>query len=477
MNMYNLLCVSILSLVITGCVYSTEIKPFDCISCVQIRVGAPEYVYGPGPAPMDNPFFSLVDASGMLYGYSANGDTKLIIKSELNNTIRRPSTALEGGDRNEFDECGSWLNTAFVEGDIVRGWYHAEGYCDYENSQTYKSIAYCESHDGGLTFEKLDYPDNQIITGARPRHGKTTGNGDQSVIKGDDGFYYVFFINWDDFGYSVARSPVSSGGVPGTWNKYYEGDWSEPGLGGNSSRVDWLQGSTIYKHRSGNLISVGYGAGFTLAFGEDPVTWGQLDEPLLFAEGQWVRTHPSRELIGYPALVPMEGGTDPLDNKFWLYYTYLEPSAGFVDRYLVRRQVELVFSNSTEAVAKVGVELSRYTSGNATWVTTTLPISGGFSYNQSMGYVLTAEARHTVPLYDCYIDMWDDYIVGITSCEDVSGFTFLRQIGWVYAGQRPHTSPLYRCWNVETLKHSVSRDIDCEGNGYNEFILGWILDV
>lgn len=476
--MYYSSVLLLLSLVLVASVYGTD-TPFDCISCFQVRMGKAEKLYGPMATELDNPFFSLINNDGNLLGYTANAATKIIFKGNLDQPVQDPIKVIDEGPKENYDGCGVWLNSAIVDGDIIRGWYHAEHDCNYDIGQTAKSIGYCESHDGGFTFEKKGYPDNQVITGNIDfLAGTTVGNGDHSAILGDDGYYYIFYIDWDEYGHCVARSPVSSGGVPGTWTKYYNGAWSEPGIGGKCTGIWQLVGATVHTHVSGNLFSVGNGNGISLAFGKDPVTFKRLDVPILYADGsEWVRTSSSTELLSYPSLVPMGGGTGALDNSFWLYYSYVEPGHYFTDRYLVRRQVDIFKANETMDIsAQAGVELSRFTSGEKTWVTTTSPIHGNFSYDTSLGYILTAEYDNTVPLYDCYIDNWDDHMVHINRCDNTPGITFLRLMGWVYANRQPYTSPIYRCWNVDTLKHSVSKDINCEGNGYMEFMLGWTLD-
>ena len=75
--------------------------------------------------------------------------------------------------------CFTWLR---VSG-IVRGYYHQEWNCNYsDHSFTNKSVAYAESHDGGRSFQKPDYPSNSIIL---PPRGNTTsrhqtGEGDHT---------------------------------------------------------------------------------------------------------------------------------------------------------------------------------------------------------------------------------------------------------------------------------------------------------
>jgi hypothetical protein len=446
-----------------------------------VRTGPAEYVYGPRFAPMDNPFFSL-NANGTLYGYSANGNTEIIAKGTLTSTIPEPAPiALAGGEAGQFDSCGAWLNNVVVDGDVIRGWYHAETDCDYDNNgQTYKNIGYCESHDGGLTFTKPNYPNNQALTGSLPpTSALCVGNADQSVVDGGDGYYYMFFINWDNYGYCVARS--SEKGVPGSWTKYYEGTWSEPGLGGKATGIANLNSATIVRHTSGNLISVGSGPGISMSFGTDPLTWVHLAEPVLFNQAplQWSRPAPT-ELVGYPNFVPLDGGSGDIGDQFWLYYVYIQPGEDYAKRYLVRRQVTFTLDNDTSIAPQAGVELSRYTSGARTWVTTTLPLplDASYVYADSMGYLLTTAYLGSIPIYDCYIPGWDDHMLStdINSCNS-EGIALLRQLGWVYETEQPATTvatlPLYRCFNSQTNKHSVSHRTDCEENGSMEFILGW----
>ncbi len=41
----------------------------------------------------------------------------------------------------------------------------------------------------------------------------------------------------------MARSPIEKAGLPGSWTKYYQGDFSEPGLGGHETPV--ISGGTV----------------------------------------------------------------------------------------------------------------------------------------------------------------------------------------------------------------------------------------
>ena len=82
-----------------------------------------------------------------------------------------------------------------------------------------------------------------IITGTDPPHdGKETGDSCANVVRGTDGYDYAYCVHngghsWDG-GYGfIARAPSSDPG-PGKWRKYFNGEWSEPGVGGKSSPFD-----------------------------------------------------------------------------------------------------------------------------------------------------------------------------------------------------------------------------------------------
>jgi hypothetical protein len=73
------------------------------------------------------------------------------------------------------------------------------------------------------------------------------GAGDSSLfVNPQDGYMYIFYtqMSWNmktetvlmDY-IHVARASVDSKGVPGTWKKYFEGSFSEPGNMGRESAV------------------------------------------------------------------------------------------------------------------------------------------------------------------------------------------------------------------------------------------------
>lgn len=126
--------------------------------------------------------------------------------------------------------------------------YHCEDYRwagtgEMTTSKFWAQIAYAESADK-INWEK----EGAVITGRDPKPNlparAANGAGNPATIV-HDGYIYIFYNDWhttignatgpDEI--HVARAAVASDGKPGSWYKYYNGQFSEPGIGGNSSPV------------------------------------------------------------------------------------------------------------------------------------------------------------------------------------------------------------------------------------------------
>ena len=104
------------------------------------------------------------------------------------------------------------------------------------------TIALATSDDDGATWQRQ----GAIITAppwtfASCADAMFYGAGSFSaVVSPDRQYLYVYFNQWlpDESGVTrVARSLISSGLGPGTWSKYYQGGWTQPGLGGRADDV------------------------------------------------------------------------------------------------------------------------------------------------------------------------------------------------------------------------------------------------
>lgn len=128
----------------------------------------------------------------------------------------------------------------------------------------YATICLARSRDGGLTWQR----EGAIIRGMQPKPAKNpprsamgAGNPDALIV---DGYIYVFYV---DLGFNLgpdlthlARSPVGRDGAPGSWEKWHDGSFSTPGLGGKSTPVMERPAPVAQTVWAAN-VSVSYNAG------------------------------------------------------------------------------------------------------------------------------------------------------------------------------------------------------------------------
>lgn len=126
--------------------------------------------------------------------------------------------------------------------------YHAEDHNDvprieYNNVPGfYASICLAISKDQGRSFSK----GGQIITCSQPKNKKgnpAQGVGDVTVTPSDDGKYlYAYYsdhsrVNGRGVQICLARSKIEDNGKPGSWKKFHDGNFNEPGIGGKDTPV------------------------------------------------------------------------------------------------------------------------------------------------------------------------------------------------------------------------------------------------
>ncbi|MDH6109267.1 hypothetical protein P3T36_000039 [Kitasatospora sp. MAP12-15] len=116
----------------------------------------------------------------------------------------------------------------------------------------YDAIDYAVSTDQGHTWTIKDHA---ITSPYSTQRGDTTqfpgqtyyyGDGDQRLfVDTASGYFYVFYGSrvidksggWKAFYEHAARAPIASKMAPGSWQKWYDGSWSQPGQGGLESNM------------------------------------------------------------------------------------------------------------------------------------------------------------------------------------------------------------------------------------------------
>ncbi|MFC7307204.1 RICIN domain-containing protein [Streptomyces monticola] len=121
----------------------------------------------------------------------------------------------------------------------------------------YDAIDYAVSKDQGKTWAIKDhvltspYSTKRGDNEAFPHQTYHYGNGDARLfVDTASGYFYVYYNSrvipkggqpggWTDGSRAhVARAPMSAKMAPGSWKKWYDGKWSQPGVGGLESNME-----------------------------------------------------------------------------------------------------------------------------------------------------------------------------------------------------------------------------------------------
>ncbi|GAA4885179.1 RICIN domain-containing protein [Kitasatospora terrestris] len=123
----------------------------------------------------------------------------------------------------------------------------------------YDAIDYAVSTDQGRTWTIKDhvitspYSTKRGDTAAFPNQTYYYGDGDQRLfVDAASGYFYVFYGSrvvdkaggWKAFHEHVARAPIASKMAPSSWQKWYNGAWTEAGVGGRESNMVPVNGSS-----------------------------------------------------------------------------------------------------------------------------------------------------------------------------------------------------------------------------------------
>jgi len=298
---------------------------------------------------------------------SAGVSSFLLEGTEMGKFIKA-TKVLEKGKSGEFDNGYAGINAVVSapSGELL-AFYHAE---DQEGMKSvgngipgfYCRVAMAVSKDSGRTFEKH----GPILSGQLPKD--PGGRGDQGVgepwvfpePKGK--FLYAYYTSHDRVDgrgvqICMARCPMADAMKPDAWKKFYDGGFSEAGIGGKDTPVvtsgqqgaDALFPQVTFIPALRQFVMMfclnvwrecdkPERSGIYAAFSDDGILWPperiqQLWKvPVIAAIG--------REVAWHPTFIP-DGG---IAARGWLYYGYSE-NWGYEPphkpHYLVRRALTL----------------------------------------------------------------------------------------------------------------------------------------
>ncbi len=194
---------------------------------------------------------ALSDAVNPTNANDRNNDTTWRCNNSPTGLESTPPPAGSGySQRNFCDLAGVWVDPD--TGDwygLVHNEFTPQPFGDGVH---YDGIDYAVSTDQGRTWTikshviTSPYSTRRGDTAAFPQQTYHYGDGDQRLfVDTASGYFYAFYGSriveknggWKAFHAHVARAPISAKMAPGSWRKWYDGAWTEPGVGGRESNM------------------------------------------------------------------------------------------------------------------------------------------------------------------------------------------------------------------------------------------------
>ena len=318
----------------------------------EISVGAPQLIYtksqrksAGGTNWPDGNLGVVAVGNGIYDFYGANGPKPVMSVGTLDNPgISKQSVSIIGLPKKTFD----YVSGGPVFEDPYSGArlmvYHAEVQKSSKNFYSMLGLA-ISTDPSGQTFRDLGI----VVQPNLPSGAAEVGGGSFAVV---NGYFNIYYKDWLADGttseVAVARAPMAdliSNAILGkstAFTKYYNGSFSQPGLGGKSSYLEplnpansWL--SVSYNDYFGKLMMVssqwsGDGGDLYYTTSPDGIHWAPR-QPLAVDPGEQF----------YPSIVGT--GNDPTHSgqSFYVYYTDSAKGAWsrWSDAQLLRRQITI----------------------------------------------------------------------------------------------------------------------------------------
>ena len=228
-------------------------------SFVALSSNAQEFVLGPArPLPVPQPNLPIYDYTPDGHHTVFRDESSLMMFWPGHDSYRTTGSSifamrdcvkvLPMGGPGDFDNGGAWLYSVMRRGgQRLLAFYHAEDHKFPRSPDSkwtaYKSIARCTSEDMGLSWGERA----QILTAhqPKPQTAAWSGLGDHCTVWDEKDRRYMCFFQENAI-LCMAMSPDLEG-RPGSWCKWYQGGFTEPGLGGRATPIPALA-----HHRGGN---------------------------------------------------------------------------------------------------------------------------------------------------------------------------------------------------------------------------------
>jgi hypothetical protein len=247
--------------------------PFTITVAPEKLEALPDYM-GPGnPVDMDFPYCPvMIDGEyWIIYKNGYSGPVLRFKGTNIENAVRQPDGTARFPLRAPYILGGVWYDAAEKR-------LYAPMHCEQGGYAgiVLREIHLASSTDKGLTWKY----EGRLLTRDGPAGAVRTGpdfswlfwdggDGDHVIYLDEKGGYIYLFTNhytWPKTGspaaaflrHRVARCAIADKMAPGKWQKFYNGRWSEPGVGGKASFVNGycvIYSTYLKKYLSFNYIS------------------------------------------------------------------------------------------------------------------------------------------------------------------------------------------------------------------------------
>jgi len=393
---------------------------------------------------------------------------------------------------------------------IIRGWVHIETHvCEIDDFYFHGEIYYVESYDGGYTFSPamatydppnayakcpIEYPgwvypydifskdwvitspgqvrktDAQILESGT----KNSGTGAHFFAQNGEWLYIYYTDMWAESGLydvngtalhrsgaCVARSNVRDGGKPGTWLKWYNGSFSEPGVDGRCNPMPNTSGTAtswvpifnpLTQTNDQVMINIPPNWAGSGAATLNGYNFTRLNGPFFLS----LRGNRPEQLSnarlwfqGYQSLAVDE------NNQAWLYAMAILSDIGV--RQVIRYPISF-FQSPTSAVCGGRIALVRYRSlisSQKVSVQIQLKDTDYWTSESVVAYVSLCTSRLSIQLAECYIvDSGISFLAQDSECDALepspdgtaSTVQYLGPAGFVRTSFASGLVALYRCW-------------------------------
>jgi hypothetical protein len=483
--------------------------PFDPSLYLKIRLDIPQVLRGVeniNDAPIvitkkDNGAYAVFITNLSTYLISAGSPTSI---SGGTTTVIPPNvitpTMPVGTLAGYPDVQGNWITSIEKVGSTWYGMVHEEGPANYATDTTHKSMAMFVSTNEGLTWSPLTDATSlgtNISNTQPPASGQITGEGDFTMIAGNDGQQYAYGGRYSDWTQIIARS-LRTNMTPSEWKKYRAGSFSTAGQNGAEDSVGraWMGTFASKLPSIANVALVGqdhvvwYGAGgpytidgITLALSNDNINFSIVHDPLInWDYNDYTNLNIIGDLYSYAILTNTLDGSRICDpTTTGLYYTWVPKGNTRSQRYTIVQPVKMTLEQTIQ-VPSVGNMLARYRkSSTSTYISTVAPvIQSGYSLDTRIAYFMTAppisgEAVNKIEEGFRTVSGLDDYCLNLNGAGVALGYTRNRTSGWLFQNSGTNRVPIYSCV-ASNGSHFASTNSNADGLGTVVSLLGYGLE-